>query len=778
MKTILIAALGWLSIMPVAAQTQPLSLLLAEEKAALVNAFEVYAPSSAMKTKAAISYHQQLLDSDTDNDYLVISLNPQQSAQLTALGFHLKPATEFKKSRIKALSQAQYRAQTLSAQEKADTIFGYSCYATVEGTYARAEQLQQASPQLAKWVDIGDSWQKAAGQGGYDLQVLQLTNRQNDKQKPILFIHAAMHAREYATAELALRFAEYLVNNYQHNADATWILDHHQVHILFQLNPDGRKRAESGLFWRKNTNESYCGSNSASRGADLNRNFSFFWNATNDIGSSSSECSETYRGPEPASEPETAAIEGYIRSIFADRRGPNESDAAPADTSGMHIDLHSFSQLVLWPWGHNNAPAPNADALTTLGRKLAFFNGYTPTQSIGLYPTDGTSDDVSYGELGVAAFTFELGTKFFQSCDYFEQTILPDNLNALLYAAKVVEAPYVLPKGPEAVDVKLNGLNTIKVAPGTPVTLTVTLDDGRFENSNGAEAEQNIAAAQYYFDQAPWQQGATAFALQPQDGVLDSSEEVFSSVIDTQGLADGRYLIYVRGQDSDGNVGPVSAGYLHIGQINSPPTASFSHSCTGLRCQFDGSASFDGDGVLVAAGWQLGDGTSRNDNALSIEHLYGADGEYQVSLEVTDDKGGINIKQQTITVSNLAPVALFEVDCTDNNCRFNAQQSDDEDGEIVSYQWQFGDGVSATGLEVSHSYGNGGTYEVTLQVSDNLALSGEKSQAVSVTMAVVTDPVQNDQGRSSGGALGWLSLILLVLGARGRRFILADNTRR
>ncbi len=95
--------------------------------------------------------------------------------------------------------------------------------------------------------------------------------------KPKLFITAAIHAREYTTAELVTRFAEYLVNNYGTNADATWILDHHEIHIMLHTNPDGRKQAETGLSWRKNTNQNYCGATSTSRGADLNRNFAFQW---------------------------------------------------------------------------------------------------------------------------------------------------------------------------------------------------------------------------------------------------------------------------------------------------------------------------------------------------------------------------------------------------------------------------------------------------------------------------------------------------------------------
>ena len=45
---------------------------------------------------------------------------------------------------------------------------------------------------------------------------------------------------------MATRFAEYLVNNYGADADATWILDHHEIHLMLQMNPDGRKKAETG----------------------------------------------------------------------------------------------------------------------------------------------------------------------------------------------------------------------------------------------------------------------------------------------------------------------------------------------------------------------------------------------------------------------------------------------------------------------------------------------------------------------------------------------------
>ena len=348
------------------------------------------------------------------------------------------------------------------------SIPGYTCYRTVEETYAAAAAIAANHPTLATWTDVGDSWEKSVGQSdGYDIMVLKLTNSTIAGDKPKLFITAAIHAREYTTAELATRFAEYLVNNYGTDADATWILDHHEVHLILQMNPDGRKEAEAGSSWRKNTNENYCGATSVNRGADLNRNYSFYWNYCSGC-SSGTPCDLTYRGPSAGSEPETQAVQNYLLSIFPDQRDASLSSPAPATATGVYIDLHSYSQLVLWPWGFTTSVAPNSTALQTLGRKFAYFNSYTPEQAVSLYATDGTTDDFAYGNLGVAAYTFEMGTAFFQACSTFENTIYPTNLNALIYAAKVVRTPYQTPAGPDALS--LAGLAQLRRQrqPGDP----------------------------------------------------------------------------------------------------------------------------------------------------------------------------------------------------------------------------------------------------------------------------------------------------------------------
>ncbi len=485
-----------------------------------------------------------------EHHYIVVEVSGEvELRQMEALGFRVVADTD--------LMQEMQRPRVRGA---GGGIPGYGCYRTVEETFAAAAQLAVSHPDLAEWLDIGDSWVKNNGQGGgYDINLLKLTNQNIAEDKPVLLLLASIHAREYAPAELITRFAEHLLANYATDADVAWLLDTQEIHLVLQGNPDGRKKAEAGTSWRKNTNENYCGAGSSNRGADLNRNYPWEWGAHG--GSSGNECDDTYRGPVPVSEPETEAITTYMQSIFVDQRPPDNTTPAPDDTSGLFIDVHSYSQLVLWPWGYTATVAPNGAALQTLGRKLAFHNSYYPEQAIGLYPTDGTTDDFAYGELGIAAYTFELGTSFFQDCATFEQTIFPDNLSSLLYAAKAVRAPYLLAGGPDVVDVQLT--QTV-VEPGELIVGAAQASDQRFSQVNGTESVQVIADAQAFIDTPPWEAGAVALTVTPTDSNFDTVAEGLTFSLPSVGLPQGRHMLYLRAQDASAQWGAVSAGFFYI----------------------------------------------------------------------------------------------------------------------------------------------------------------------------------------------------------------------
>jgi hypothetical protein len=253
------------------------------------------------------------------------------------------------------------------------------------------------------------------------------------------------------------------------------------------------------------------------------------------------------------------AIQAYIRANFPDRRGIEINDAVPADASGLFLDIHSYGELVLWPWGFTSSPAPNQRALQTLGRKYAYFTGYTAQQSYWLYPTDGDSDGFAYGELGIAGYTIELGDWFFQDCATFEGTIAPTNLPALKYMAKAAAGPYLLPAGPEAL-----ALVALPVSgeSGAPVRLSAVINDRRYPEGSG-EPMQEIAAAEYTIDTPPSIEGTLGTPMLPVDGAFDQRVEPVQAIIDISGLAPGRHNVFVRGQDMSGNWGVVSAQYIY-----------------------------------------------------------------------------------------------------------------------------------------------------------------------------------------------------------------------
>ncbi len=548
-------------------------------------------------------------------DYDLLEFNNKKEQYILA-AIDLKQLPELRRTglriEIDPVETAAFniRQQPLPGQEAG--IPGYPCYRTVEETFQTAQDIVAAHPTLASWVDAGDSWEKvtAGGLPGYDMNVLVLTNSAVPGPKPKLFITSAIHAREYTTAELATRFAEQLVNGYGVDPDITWILDHHEVHLMLQTNPDGRKQAETGLSWRKNTNQAYCGATSTSRGADLNRNFQFQWGCCG--GSSGSACSETYRGPSAASEPEVQAVQNYMRAIFPDQRADPLTSPAPADATGVYIDLHSYSELVIWPWGFTSTVAPNGTALQTLGRKFAFFNNYEPGQAITLYATDGTTDDFSYGDLGVASYTFELGTSFFQACSTFENTILPANLPSLLYSAKVARTPYLTPAGPDALNVAAAPA-TITV--GDPVALTAAINDTRFNNSTGAEPTQAIAAAEYYIDTPPWQAGAVAYPMAAVDGNFNSTVEAVTATINTSGLTTGRHIIFVRGKDAANNWGAFSAVFLHIEVLSVAPQSVAV--CAPANAAFTVNVGYNGSVAISASGQPAGTTAAFSPNPVS-----------------------------------------------------------------------------------------------------------------------------------------------------------------
>lgn len=454
------------------------------------------------------------------------------------------------------------RQQTdlLNRQQASNTFSGG--YRTVTEMRAYVDGKATQYPNLAEVFVYGQSWERVhnGGTAGSDLFGITLTNRQITGPKPTFFLMAAIHARELTTSELALRFIDYLLTNYGTDGDVTWLLDEHKIVVVPVANPDGRVIAEAGFYQRKNTNNTNGGSCSVPPtitnqfGIDLNRNSNFKWGTINPP--SEPRCGQTYPGPSAASEPEIIALENLVRSLFPDQRGPLDTDAAPLTATGMFLTLHSYSNLVLWPWGWTSQASPNNTSFTYMGTKFASYNNFTPEQSVGLYPTSGTTDDWAYGELGLAALTFEVGPESGTCGGFFPPfscldgntggSFWPRNLPAFIYAARIARAPYQLALGPspESVTATANGPNNFD--------LRAQLN----EQFNGGQA---ISAAEYYIDTPPWR-GGSPVAMSALDGSFNSAIETAAASI---GPFFGKHTIYVRGRDALGNYGPVRGVFVN-----------------------------------------------------------------------------------------------------------------------------------------------------------------------------------------------------------------------
>jgi PKD repeat protein len=165
---------------------------------------------------------------------------------------------------------------------------------------------------------------------------------------------------------------------------------------------------------------------------------------------------------------------------------------------------------------------------------------------------------------------------------------------------------------------------------------------------------------------------------------------------------------------------------------NQAPTADFIWDCTGLDCEFADQSS-DSDGTIASRSWDFGDGGVST--ATNPQHDYDEGGTYNVTLTVTDDGGAMDsITKEVIANApdNLAPEADFTFVCTELSCSFT-DQSADPDGSIASWSWNFGDGGSSTAQNPGHGYAAGGSYNVTLTVTDDDGASDSLARTVVVT---------------------------------------------
>jgi murein tripeptide amidase MpaA len=262
-------------------------------------------------------------------------------------------------------------------------------------------ELEKKYPDKVKLEYLGKTFE------GRDIVVMRISkniNEEEGKKKSIL-ITGLHHAREWATGEAALNIAEKLLES--NDPELNKYLDNLDIYILPVVNPDGYEYSlKQDRWWRKNRTKFEKGI-----GVDLNRNYFTPKDPTlyrqpndkpdstwDDYGASDSVYSDTYRGPYGNSEIEIKAITKLVNSKQID----------------TVIDIHSYSNAILYPWGHTTKPTQWDTIYKEVGQEMAkaVSNKYYVEQSVSMYPTTGSSEDYHHVE-GRFNYTLEIGNSFY-----------------------------------------------------------------------------------------------------------------------------------------------------------------------------------------------------------------------------------------------------------------------------------------------------------------------------------------------------------------------------
>lgn len=220
---------------------------------------------------------------------------------------------------------------------------------------------------------------------GRNIWWLRISDNPNvDESEPEVFYNSLHHAREAASLSQLIFYMWYLLENYATNPDIKFLVDNTEMYFVPCVNPDGYEYNRStnpsgGGMWRKNRRN-----NGSNFGVDLNRNYGHNWGYDN-IGSSPTSSSDTYRGTAAFSEPETQAIRNFCN----------------AHQFKTALNAHTYSNLLIYPWGYlpsfytpDSATFVNWSILMCETSRFLYGTG---DQTVN-YVVNGDSDDWMYGE--------------------------------------------------------------------------------------------------------------------------------------------------------------------------------------------------------------------------------------------------------------------------------------------------------------------------------------------------------------------------------------------
>lgn len=416
---------------------------------------------------------------------------------------------------LNRVKKTNLKVEMLSPKEGFSVLNEFDpAYHTYDELTAELKSISAKYPNLVKMDSIGKTWETIKGKANRSLWSMRITGKGNPDSKPGIVFFGNHHARELVTVEIPLMLIKHLLDNYGKDADITNMLDSTDIWIVPMVNPDGHTLAELGNNWRKNKNDNKDVSPNAGLGVDLNRNYGHQWNTG---GSSDDTRSDTYHGKAPFSEPETQAVRDFMKG---------------QKNLKIMMSYHSFSNLILYPWGWTKSPTPDAAKFTTIGKKLGAMSGYKPEPAADLYIASGITDDYAYGQLKMLAFTSEIGSWG----DGFDP---PYSKVAQFWKENLPNALYLI---------KLAGDPNATFGPDIE---KVTKSGNSYNVSFNQKYENNVSKVAYFTDKNTKAGGGTIIDVNGQKSISFTPDSKVNG-----------NMIYLRAQSPDGKWGTTTAAFV------------------------------------------------------------------------------------------------------------------------------------------------------------------------------------------------------------------------
>jgi hypothetical protein len=260
-------------------------------------------------------------------------------------------------------------------------------YSDLNGVLLRMQEIAAAHPEIARYVDITETYHAPPTVEGRHLFALKISdNVAVDEDEPAVLIVAAHHAREISTPEIGLQAASRLTAGYGTDPRITAAVDGHEIWIAPVWNPDGYDFVFTAQnMWRKNRRPFANGT-----GVDQNRNYPQGWTAS--CAGSTSASSDTYKGPSAASEAETQTMMIWSQ----------------AERFAKVIDYHSSGREVLY--GYRCLSHPFTSWMRQEAVNLSRASGYGGL--VRLPSAEGEHPEWQFAKMGAYAFLIETHTQF------------------------------------------------------------------------------------------------------------------------------------------------------------------------------------------------------------------------------------------------------------------------------------------------------------------------------------------------------------------------------